>query len=71
MTLHYAKVSEGALYTKWKETELLGLLHLNSVPPDKIQQEENQGPIKVILKEGVGHHPHGLEDSTIPVSRLF
>lgn len=42
MTLHYAKVSEGALYTKWKETEHLGLLHLNSAPPDKMQQEKQE-----------------------------
>ncbi len=28
MTLHYAKVSENALYEKWKETEKLNLFHL-------------------------------------------
>jgi integrase len=40
MTLHYAKVSEDMLYKKWKETEKLNLLHLESVPPDK--RYENQ-----------------------------
>jgi len=33
MTLHYAKVSENMLYEKWKETEKLNLLHLDSKPP--------------------------------------
>lgn len=28
MTLHYAKISENALYEKWKETEKLNLFHL-------------------------------------------
>lgn len=32
MTLHYSKVSENILYEKWKKTEALGLLHLNSRP---------------------------------------
>lgn len=35
MTLHYAKVSEDMLFQKWKETEKLGLLHLESTPPGK------------------------------------
>ena len=30
MTLHYSKVSENMLYRKWKETEKLNLLHLDS-----------------------------------------
>lgn len=34
MTLHYAKVSENMLYRKWKETEKLNLLHLESTPPN-------------------------------------
>lgn len=34
MTLHYAKVSENMLYKKWKETEKLNLLHLESMPPN-------------------------------------
>lgn len=38
MTLHYAKVSEDMLFQKWKETEKLGLLHLDSTPPDKAVQ---------------------------------
>lgn len=33
MSLHYAKVSDNVLYRKWKETEELGTLHLNSKPP--------------------------------------
>lgn len=42
MTLHYAKVSENMLYRKWKETEKLNLLHLESTPPNahKEKQEE-------------------------------
>ena len=35
MTLHYSKVSENMLYKKWKETEKLNLLHLESRPPEK------------------------------------
>lgn len=38
MTLHYAKVSEDMLFQKWKETEKLGFLHLDSTPPDKAVQ---------------------------------
>ena len=34
MTLHYAKISENMLYRKWKETEKLNLLHLESMPPN-------------------------------------
>lgn len=42
MTLHYAKVSENMLYRRWKETEKLNLLHLESAPPNahKEKQEE-------------------------------
>lgn len=42
MTLHYAKVTENMLYKKWKETEKLNLLHLESTPPNanKEKQEE-------------------------------
>ena len=42
MTLHYAKVTENMLYRKWKETEKLNLLHLESTPPNanKEKQEE-------------------------------
>lgn len=38
MTLHYAKVSEDMLFQKWKETEKLGILHLDSMPSDKLVQ---------------------------------
>ena len=37
MTLHYAKVSENALYEKWKETEKLNLFHLG----DNCRTEKN------------------------------
>jgi len=40
MTLHYSKVSENMLYEKWKETERLDLLHLNSSPPQKGEGKE-------------------------------
>lgn len=42
MTLHYSKVTENMLYKKWKETEKLNLLHLESTPPNmnKVKQEE-------------------------------
>ena len=33
MTLHYAKVSEDAVYRKWKESTDLGSLHLGIMPP--------------------------------------
>lgn len=43
MTLHYAKVTENMLYRKWKETEKLNLLHLESTPPnahkEKLKEE--------------------------------
>lgn len=42
MTLHYAKVSENMLYRKWKETEKLNLLHLDSTPP-KTHMEKQEG----------------------------
>lgn len=40
MTLHYSKVSENMLYEKWKETEKLNLLHLDSRPPQKREVKE-------------------------------
>lgn len=42
MTLHYSKVSENKLYEKWKETENLNLLHLNSRPP-QIKEAKEEG----------------------------
>jgi len=42
MTLHYAKVSENALYEKWKETEQLRLFHTGVIPPGK-HRAENGG----------------------------
>jgi integrase len=35
MTLHYAKVSENALYEKWKATERLNLFHVEGAVPPK------------------------------------
>lgn len=40
MTLHYAKVSENMLYEKWKETEKLNLLHLDTEPPRKEEAQK-------------------------------
>lgn len=40
MTVHYSKVSENMLYEKWKETEKLELLHLDSRPPQKVPVKE-------------------------------
>lgn len=40
MTVHYSKVSENMLYEKWKETEKLNLLYLDSRPPQKVPVKE-------------------------------
>lgn len=40
MTVHYSRVSENMLYEKWKETEKLELLHLDSRPPQKAPVKE-------------------------------
>jgi len=40
MTLHYSKVSENMLYEKWKKTEKLNLLHLNSRSPVRKEVKE-------------------------------
>lgn len=40
MTLHYSKVSENMLYERWKETEKLNLLHLDSRPPQTAEVRE-------------------------------
>ena len=40
MTAHYSKVSENMLYEKWKETEKLELLHIDSRPPQKVPVKE-------------------------------
>lgn len=45
MTLHYARVSENALYKKWKETEALGILHLDSTTPGKSDAEDSSEDI--------------------------
>ena len=37
MSLHYEKVSEDVVYKKWKETESLKTLHLDSRPPGKAE----------------------------------
>ena len=38
MSLHYAKVSENVLYRKWKETEALGILHLEARPSGRVSE---------------------------------
>lgn len=44
MTLHYAKVSENALYEKWKETEKLNLFRLeNSFQHGKAETKQEKG----------------------------
>lgn len=43
MTLHYAKVSENALYEKWKETEKLNLFHMETVPGRKKEELKING----------------------------
>lgn len=50
MTLHYSKVSENMLYQKWKETEILGLLHLESKPPIKEKQKNEDIRYEFIRK---------------------
>lgn len=42
MTLHYSKVSENILYKKWKDTEKLNLLQLNSRPP-QVKEVKEEG----------------------------
>ena len=42
MTLHYAKVTENMLYRKWKETEKLNLLHLESIPPNAHKEKRKE-----------------------------
>ncbi|MBT9132653.1 MAG: Tyrosine recombinase XerC [Syntrophomonadaceae bacterium] len=42
MTLHYAKVSENALYEKWKATERLNLFHVEGAEPPKVSSERAQ-----------------------------
>lgn len=42
MTLHYAKVSENALYEKWKATEKLNLFHVEGAEPPKVSSETAQ-----------------------------
>ena len=39
MTLHYAKVSENALYEKWKVAEKLNLFHVEGAKPPKVSSE--------------------------------
>lgn len=50
MTLHYAKVSEGMLYRKWKETEKLNLLHLDSRPPKAPDEKQEEVRYEFIRK---------------------
>jgi integrase len=50
MTLHYAKVSENMLYRKWKETEKLNLLHLESTPPNAHKEKKEEIRYEFIRK---------------------
>jgi integrase len=50
MTLHYAKVSENMLYKKWKETEKLNLLHLESIPPNLHNEKQEEIRYEFIRK---------------------
>jgi len=43
MTLHYTKVTENMLYEKWKETEKLNLLQLDTTPPDFRNDKKREG----------------------------
>ena len=42
MTLHYAKISENALYEKWKATERLKLFHVVGAEPPKVSSKRPQ-----------------------------
>lgn len=50
MTLHYSKVSENMLYKKWKETEKLNLLHLDSTPPNAYMEKREEIRYEFIRK---------------------
>lgn len=50
MTLHYSKVSENMLYKKWKETERLNLLHLDSTPPNVHMEKQEEIRYEFIRK---------------------
>lgn len=50
MTLHYSKVSENSLYRKWKETEKLNLLHLDSIPPNTHMEKQEEIRYEFIRK---------------------
>lgn len=65
MSLHYAKVSENALYKKWKETEALGSLHLAASPPTRAQ---TAAPAKTVSYENVRE---GLDAVRVPFGICF
>jgi len=50
MTLHYVKVSENMLYRKWKETEKLNLLHIDSTPPNAYKEKQEEIRYEFIRK---------------------
>jgi hypothetical protein len=50
MTLHYVKVSENMLYKKWKETEKLNLLRLESTPPNSHNEKREEIRYEFIRK---------------------
>ena len=65
MSLHYAKVSDGVLYKKWKETEALGVLHLEAAPPEKAQMAS---PAKTVRYENIRK---GLDAVRVPFGICF
>ncbi len=50
MTLHYAKVTENMLYKKWKETEKLNLLNLESTLPNVYKERHEEIRYEFIRK---------------------
>lgn len=65
MSLHYAKVSDNVLYKKWKETEALGILHLEANPPGN--PSGNAGTDSVCYE----HVRKGLDAVRVPFGVCF
>jgi len=67
MTLHYAKVSENAMYEKWKETESLRLFHIER-PCRKPEQAEDAEKEETIRYEYVRKN---LDAVRVPFGTCF
>ena len=65
MSLHYAKVSENVLYKKWKETEALGILHLEANPPRQTSEETGTDTVSY------EHVKKGLDAVRVPFGVCF